>query len=188
MTNRIPRAFKGPRKLITKGLLIVYTGSGKGKTTSAMGVALRALGHNRRVAVVQFMKGKWPTGEVKALKKFGTMVNVTSVGDGFTWETKSLKKDVKLATTAWKQCLQLLKENKYDLYLFDEILYALYYRFLPLKKVVRAMKKRPPTAHIILTGRHAPKELIRMADLVTEMKEVKHPYKKGILAQSSIDF
>jgi cob(I)alamin adenosyltransferase len=127
-------------------------------------------------------------GEIKSLEKFGSKVSYFSVGEGFTWETKSLKKDISLAKKGWKICLNLLKENKHDVYLFDELLYVLKYKFLTIEEVLRGLKLRSSQSHVILTGRDAPSSLIKKADLVTEMKEIKHPFKKGILAQPGIDY
>jgi cob(I)alamin adenosyltransferase len=183
-----PRIYQGPTKRIRKGLLLIYTGNGKGKTSAAMGVVFRSLGRSLRVAIVQFIKGAWVSGEIKSLEKFGSKVSYFSVGEGFTWETKSLKKDISLAKKGWKICLNLLKENKHDVYLFDELLYVLKYKFLTIEEVLRGLKLRSSQSHVILTGRDAPSSLIKKADLVTEMKEIKHPFKKGILAQPGIDY
>ncbi len=189
MTDDVaPREFKGPLKKIRKGLLIIYTGNGKGKSTAAFGAVFRSLGRGFRVAVVQFIKGKWISGEIKALEQFGAKVDYSAVGEGFTWDTKDLKRDIACAERGWAVCEQLLKDGRHDVYLFDEILYVLKYRFLPLEKIVSDLKNRPQRSHVILTGRDAPSELIDMADLVTEMKEIKHPFKQGILAQPGIDY
>lgn len=183
-----PREFKGPTEKIRKGLLIIYTGDGKGKSTAAFGAAFRSLGRGFKVAVVQFIKGEWISGEVKALEKFGSQVTYHSVGEGFTWDTKDLKRDVACAHAGWEKCRALLEEDKHDVYLFDEILYVLKYKFLPLDEVIADLKKKPAQAHLILTGRDAPPELVALADLVTDMKEVKHPYQQGITAQPGIDY
>jgi cob(I)alamin adenosyltransferase len=183
-----PREYKGPTKRESKGLLLIYTGEGKGKSTAAFGAAFRSLGRGFRVAVVQFIKGEWISGEVKALEKFESQVDYFSVGEGFTWDTKNLEKDIANAESGWRKCLELLKSNKHDVYLFDELIYVLKYDFLKLSDVIEGLKTRNPKVHVILTGRDAPAALIEMADLVTEMKEVKHPFKKGILAQPGIDY
>ena len=189
MKDRAPREFRGPRDRIRKGLLIIYTGDGKGKSTAAFGAVFRSLGRGFKVAVVQFIKGRGVSGELKALEKFGKNVDYFAVGEGFTWETKSLPKDMELAKRGWKQCLAFLRAGKHDLYLFDELLYVLNYRFLPLNDVAQALSRlKPARAHVILTGRNAPSKLVKMADLVTEMKEVKHPFRKGVLAQPGIDY
>lgn len=183
-----PREFRGPTERIRQGLLVVNTGEGKGKSTAAFGTVFRALGRGYRVAIVQFMKGPWVTGEVAALERFGDAVEIHRVGEGFTWETKSLDKDKALARQAWEICLRLLRAGGHDVYLFDELVYVLKYRFLELPEVLAGLRERPRMAHVILTGRDAPPELIEAADLVTEMREVKHPFRKGILAQPGIDY
>lgn len=183
-----PREFKGPTDKIRKGLLIIYTGNGKGKSTAAFGAVFRSLGRGFKVVVVQFIKGEWISGEIKALEKFGAQVSYHAVGEGFTWDTKDLARDIACARAGWDKCRTLLEDGKYDVYLFDEILYVLKYKFLPLDEVIRDVKKRPARSHVILTGRDAPPELIEMADLVTEMKEIKHPYQQGITAQPGIDY
>ncbi len=183
-----PREFSGPQKRIKKGLLIIYTGYGKGKSTAAFGAVFRSLGRGFKVAVIQFIKGEGISGEVKALEKFGAQVTYASVGEGFTWNTKDLARDIATARHGWEICLQLLKEKKHNVYLFDELVYVLKYKFLPLSEIIAGLKQKDPAAHVILTGRDAPKSLLAMADLVTEMKEIKHPYKKGIIAQPGIDY
>ncbi|MCG3203656.1 MAG: Cob(I)yrinic acid a,c-diamide adenosyltransferase [Elusimicrobia bacterium] len=189
MKDVAPREFNGPTERIKKGLLIVYTGDGKGKSTAAYGTVFRSLGRGFKVAVVQFIKGPWISGEIKSLEKFGSQVEYHSVGEGFTWDTKDLKKDVASAKVGWKKCLKLLKDAKHDVYLFDEIIYVLKYKFLTLEEVLSGLNEfKPSLAHVILTGRDAPVELIEWADLVTEMKVVKHPFQKGILAQPGIDY
>ncbi len=183
-----PREFSGPAPRGRKGLLIIYTGNGKGKTTAAFGAALRTLGRGHRVAVVQFIKGQWLSGELNALKKFGNQIELYPLGDGFTWNTKNWDNDVASAQKGWKKCTDLLAAHKHDLYIFDELLYVLKYRFLSVKEVTRGLSLKSRDSHVILTGRGAPRALLSMADLVTEMKEIKHPYKKGITAQPGIDF
>src|ERR1044071_1824157 len=164
-----PREFHGPRKRVRKGLLLIYTGEGKGKSTAAFGAVFRSLGRGLRVAVVQFIKGEWISGEVRALEKFGSQVSYFSEGEGFTWNTKSLERDIATAKKGWKRCLSLLRENKHDVYLFDELIYVLKYNFLDLNTVMKGLAERDPKAHVILTGRDAPKGLVKIADLVTEM-------------------
>ncbi len=183
-----PREFRGPSERIRKGLLIVNTGEGKGKSTAAFGTVFRALGRGYRVAIVQFMKGPWVTGEIAALEKFGSAVEIHRIGEGFTWETKSLEKDKALARQAWDICRRLLKEGKHDLYLFDELVYVLKYQFLPEKEILEELAQRPPMSHLMVTGRDASPALIAAADLVTEMKEIKHPFRAGILAQPGVDY
>ena len=183
-----PREFKGPTDRTRRGIIAVYTGDGKGKSTAGFGAALRALGRGMDVAVVQFMKGPWVSGEFQALQKFGPRVEIHKVGEGFTWDTKDLERDKKCAHDGWEICKRLLTESRHGLYLFDEILYVLKYRFLPLGEVVAGLALKPPLAHLILTGRDAPAEIIAAADLVTEMREIKHPYKSGVTAQAGFDY
>jgi cob(I)alamin adenosyltransferase len=183
-----PRHYNGPRKRIKKGLLILYTGHGKGKSTAAFGAIFRSLGTGFSVGIVQFIKGEWVSGEIKALRKFGAQVEYYSEGEGFTWDTKSLARDVRTAKQGWQRCLSLLKAKKHQVYLFDELLYVLKYKFLSVREILAGLKLRDPDAHVILTGRDAAPELVKIADLVTEMKEIKHPFHKGILAQPGIDF
>jgi cob(I)alamin adenosyltransferase len=174
------------------GLILVFTGSGKGKTTAAFGVALRTLGRGARVGVVQFFKpeegnGGRGTGETKAMEKFGSLFKVWSFGGGFTWRV-AREENLKAVQKAWKQCCQLLKDPKYDLVIFDEIHIALRYKFLKVSDVAKALKSRRLGQHVILTGRGAPQAIIRLADLVTEMKCVKHPFTRGVCAQPGIEF
>lgn len=183
-----PREYKGPTEQVRKGFLIIYTGDGKGKTTAAMGVVTRCLGRGMKVAVVQFIKGPWISGEVKAFEKFGDQIQFETVGEGFTWNTKDLSKDIASAEKGWARCLDLLRADQYDVYLFDELVYVLKYQFLNVDNVLEGLKLRDPGAHVILTGRDAPAKLVESADLVTEMKEIKHPFQQGIVAQPGIDF
>lgn len=187
-TDVAPREFHGPRGHERRGLLVVYTGDGKGKSTAAFGACFRALGRNLKVAVVQFIKGEWISGEVKALECFGDRVTYRSVGEGFTWNTKDLSRDIASAENGWRVCLDLLREGRHDLYLFDEIVYVLKYNFLSLDTVLAGLAERPENAHVIVTGRSAPAALVAAADLVTEMTEIKHPYRAGIPAQPGLDY
>lgn len=186
--DRAPRKHKVPEKFQKKGLILVHTGGGKGKSTAAFGTALRALGRGYKVAVVQFIKGKWKTGEGEASKIFGDRFKIFSMGDGFTWDTQNFEKDVESAEKAWKKCVELLHDKEHDLVIFDEINYVMKYNFLDIKKIVKELEKKPPLKHVILTGNGAPKKLIEMADLVTEMKCIKHPYQQGIKAQPGIEY
>lgn len=183
-----PREFTPPVDRTRRGLIAVYTGDGKGKSTAAFGAALRAVGRGMDVAIVQFMKGPWVSGEFEAFKGFGNRVEVHRVGEGFTWDTKDLERDKASARAAWDICLRLLREARHGFYVFDEILYVLKYRFLPVQTVIDGLSLKPPLAHLILTGRDAPSEIIKAADLVTEMKEIKHPYRAGIAAQAGFDY
>lgn len=186
--DNAPRAFRPPPAVRGKGLIMVNTGGGKGKSTAAFGTALRAAGHGWNVAVVQFIKGKWKTGEQKAAKLLGPRLKIYAYGEGFTWQTKDYEKDVLLAEKAWQKALRCLQDKTHRLVILDEINYCLAYNFIETDRVIDALRKKPDSKHVFLTGGGAPEELIRIADLVTEMKEIKHPYRKGILAQAGIDF
>ena len=171
-----------------KGLLMVYTGDGKGKTTAALGLAFRALGRRYRVAVVQFIKGKWKTGEAAMAKELDGRIDFFSLGDGFTWITKNFEQDVASARAAWAKCVDVLADERYQIVIFDELSYVLKYNFLPVEEVLEHLKRKPPRTHVVITGRDAPPELIEAADLVTEMRQVKHPYQAGLKAQPGIDY
>ncbi|HXV27391.1 MAG TPA: cob(I)yrinic acid a,c-diamide adenosyltransferase [bacterium] len=186
--DRAPRAHLEIKEFKKKGLILVNTGDGKGKTTAAFGTALRAIGRGYRVAMVQFIKGKWKTGEVEAARKLGNQFKIFTMGEGFTWDTQDYKRDVETARKAWAKCRELLFDDQHELVIFDEINYCMQYNFLDPKEVVEALKKKPPLKHVILTGGGAPAELVEIADLVTEMRCVKHPYQKGIKAQPGIEY
>lgn len=189
MEDIAPREFKAPEERIKKGLLIIYTGEGKGKSTAAFGAVFRSLGRGYKVAVVQFIKGPWISGEIKALEKFKNQVDFSSVGDGFTWDTKNLAQDVAAAQAGWNRCKELLAAKQHNVYLFDELIYVLKYKFLDSATVLNdLLQLKPANAHVILTGRDVPSEFVQQADLVTEMREIKHPYKQGIVAQPGIDY
>ena len=174
----------------TKGLLMVNTGDGKGKTTAALGVLVRAAGREMKCCLIQFMKSKTDRyGEHESLEKLG--VEVYTMGDGFTWDTKDTAQDIKTSEETWALCIEKMRSDEYDLLVFDEIVYVLDYKFLDINKVldeVRQIRDSQPHLHIIMTGRNAPPELIDAADLVTEMKEIKHPFHAGIFAQQGIEF
>ena len=172
-----------------KGLIIVHTGDGKGKMSAALGVAFRAAGNNMRVAMVQFIKGKWKYGELESAKQLKTPIEIYPMGEGFTWDTKNRTRDIEMTKKAWKLCKEKMMGGTYDVVVFDEINYVIDYNYLDLKEVIEALKKKPEMVHVILTGRNAKPELIEVADLVTEMREIKHPFKdQGILAQRGIEF
>ncbi|WP_117194518.1 cob(I)yrinic acid a,c-diamide adenosyltransferase [Rhizobium terrae] len=175
-------------KSLEKGLLIVNTGSGKGKSTAAFGLALRMLGNNRRVGVVQFIKGAWSTGEQPALAVFGDRVVWHTMGEGFTWETQDLKRDVAAAEKAWEKALDLMADETIDLVILDELNIALRYDYLDLDKVIATLQARRPNLHVVVTGRNAKPALIEAADMVTEMTLVKHHFKAGVKAQAGIEF
>jgi cob(I)alamin adenosyltransferase len=175
-------------KRIEKGLLIVHTGPGKGKSTAAFGLALRMLGRGHRVGVVQFIKGGWHTAERDALAAFGHQVEWHTMGEGFTWETQDLKRDVAAAERAWAKSLELLADPSFGLVILDELNIALRYEYLDLHTVVTALMARRPGLHLVVTGRNAKPELIAAADLVTEMALVKHHFAAGVKAQPGIEF
>ncbi len=171
----------------TKKLLIVYTGTGKGKSTAAFGTVLRSLGHGYKVGIVQFIKGAWQTGEQAALSKFDSLVTYEVTGEGFTWNTQDRERDIEKARKAWEIAEKMLADDSYNLILLDELNIVLRYDYLPLDEVLNALEKRK--MHTIVTGRNAKPELIEIADLVTEMKMVKHPFREqGIKAQQGIEF
>lgn len=174
----------------TQGLLIVNTGDGKGKTTCAIGLMVRAKGQGLNCAMIQFMKSKTDRyGEHASLEKLG--IEIHTMGDGFTWDTNNKAQDIKTSEETWAMCVEKLHSGEYDLLVFDELVYVLHYEFLDLDKVLAEIKKAKedqPALHIVVTGRNAPEKLVEMADLVTEMKEVKHPFHAGIYAQQGIEF
>jgi cob(I)alamin adenosyltransferase len=175
-------------KTIEKGLLIVHTGKGKGKTTAAMGVVLRALGNGFRVGIVQFVKGKWETGERRALERFGDQVTVRTMGEGFTWETQDRTRDIAAARAAWETAKAMIADPAYRMVLLDELNIVLRYDYLPLEQVLPVLATRRPDLHVIVTGRNAAPALLEIADLVTEMTLVKHPFRAGVKAQLGIEF
>lgn len=178
----------GERNL-EKGLVLVHTGLGKGKTTAALGMVLRTLGHGKRVAVVQYIKGAWEPGEALALKRFNDLISWHALGEGFTWETQDRQRDQELVEAAWQQSLRYLQDAEVQLVLLDEVNVALKLGYLPLAWVLEGIEKRPPGTHVVLTGRGAPDGLIERADLVTEMTMVKHPFREqGVKAQQGIEF
>ena len=177
-----------------KGLLIVHTGKGKGKSTAAFGLVFRALGNGMKVGIVQFVKGKWETGERHALEKFGDRVTIKAMGEGFTWDTQDRARDIAAAKAAWEKAKEMIAacrgpDRPYDMILLDEINIVLRYDYLPLEEVVAFLESRPEMLHVIVTGRNAKEELIEAADLVTEMTQVKHPFREqGVKAQLGIEF
>jgi cob(I)alamin adenosyltransferase len=175
-------------KTIEKGLLIVHTGPGKGKSTAAFGLALRMLGRGHRVGVVQFIKGAWHTAERDALAEFGEQVSWHTMGEGFTWDTQDLKRDTAAAERAWAKALELMADAGFGLVILDELNIALRYEYLDLHAVVAALNARRPGLHVVVTGRNAKPELIAAADLVTEMTLVKHHFSAGVKAQPGIEF
>jgi cob(I)alamin adenosyltransferase len=176
-------------KTITeKGLLIVNTGPGKGKSTAAFGLLMRMIGHNRRCGVVQFIKGAWETGERRVLEKFPDLVEWHTMGEGFTWETQDRDRDVAAAERAWAKAVELIHKPSMSLVVLDELNIALRYEYLDLDTVVAALKARPPHVHVVVTGRNAKPALIEAADLVSEIAVVKHHFNAGVKAQQGIEF
>ena len=175
-------------KKIEKGLLIVHTGSGKGKSTAAFGLALRMLGRGKRIGVVQFIKGAWHSAERDALARFGDQVSWHTMGEGFTWETQDLKRDIAAAERAWAKATELMADPTFSLLILDELNIALRYQYLDLSAVVAALSGRRSDLHVVVTGRNAKAELIAAADLVTEMTMVKHHFAAGVKAQAGIEF
>jgi len=176
-------------KTIEKGLLIVHTGKGKGKSTAAFGMVFRALGHGLPVAIVQFVKGKWQTGERVALEKFADLVSINTMGEGFTWETQDRQRDLAAARAAWERAKALIGAGKHKLVLLDELNIVLRYGYLPTDEVVAFLAhEKPADVHVIVTGRNAPDALIEAADLVTSMEMVKHPFRSGVKAQAGVEF
>ena len=171
----------------TNGLLVIYTGDGKGKTTAALGMMTRCLGRGYPVGVVQFIKGKWKTGEGMFAESFPNLTFHT-MGRGFTWESKDLDKDRQSAAGAWEKAKEMIDSGKFFVVILDEITYAINYHFIELADVLVALKNRPAGVHVVLTGRDAPPELVEVADMVSEMRKIKHPFDKGIKAQMGVDF
>jgi cob(I)alamin adenosyltransferase len=175
-------------KKIEKGLLIVHTGTGKGKSTAAFGLALRMLGRGKRVGVVQFIKGAWQSAERDALETFGDQVSWHTMGEGFTWDTQDLKRDIAAAERAWAKAQELMADPTLALLILDELNIALRYDYLDLKSVIATLGARRSDLHIVITGRNAKPDLIAAADLVTDMTLVKHHFAAGVKAQAGIEF
>jgi cob(I)alamin adenosyltransferase len=171
-----------------KSLLIVFTGNGKGKTTAALGMAMRAAGHHMNVLILQFIKGGWAYGELESLEKT-EHVTIKTLGSGFTWNKENLDEDRRLAAAGWEEAVSEISRGRHQVIVLDELNVVLSYGLLPLETVLRVLRGRPSEVHIVVTGRNAPEELIEIADLVTEMKQVKHPYHdQGTKAQKGIEF
>jgi len=180
-------------KTIEKGLLIVHTGKGKGKSTAAFGLAMRAVGNGMKVGIVQFVKGKWETGERQVLERFPDQVVIRTMGEGFTWETQDRARDIRAARAAWAAVLDMLAACRaeppaFDMLILDELNIVLRYDYLEIAQVLEALLSRPERLHVVATGRNAKPELIEAADLVTEMTMVKHPFQAGVKAQRGIEF
>ncbi|MFP6712393.1 MAG: cob(I)yrinic acid a,c-diamide adenosyltransferase [Rhodospirillales bacterium] len=170
------------------GLLVVHTGKGKGKTTAAMGIVSRCIGHGMKVGIVQFVKGKWETGERVVLEAFPELVTITAMGEGFTWETQDRARDIEAANAAWARAKEMIEDPELALVLMDEINIVLRNDYIDINEVVDYLKAKPVDMHVICTGRNAKPELIEIADLVTEMTEIKHHFRDGYKAQAGIEF
>lgn len=175
-------------KTIEKGLVMVHTGKGKGKSTAAFGMIFRALGNDMNVGIVQFVKGKWGTGERKILEAFPDQVQITAMGDGFTWETQDRKRDIEAAKQAWERAKAMIMDENTHMVLLDELNIVLRYDYLDVNEVVEFLAQKPEMTHVIITGRNAKDELIEAADLVTEMTMIKHPFRSGVKAQVGVEF
>ncbi len=175
-------------KTIEKGLIIVHTGKGKGKSTAAMGLAMRAIGHGMRVGIVQFVKGVWETGERDVLAKFPDLVTIKAMGEGFTWETQDRVRDIKAAETAWAVAKDMISDEAYKMVILDELNIVLRYNYIELADVIETLKQKPRDLHVVVTGRNAKDDLIEIADLVTEMTMIKHPFRSGVKAQKGVEF
>jgi cob(I)alamin adenosyltransferase len=171
-----------------KGLLIVNTGAGKGKTTAALGMAFRALGQGMKVGIVQFIKGAIPTGEAAMAARLAPQLTMFTMGDGFTWDTQDRAQDMASARKAWDQAVSLFRDASFDLVILDELNVVLRHDYLPRDEVLAALRDKRPMLHVVVTGRNASDEMLEMADLVTEMKLIKHPYRAGIKAQKGVEF
>lgn len=179
---------KQARATVEKGLLIVNTGTGKGKSSAAFGMAVRGVGHDMKVGVVQFIKGAMDTGERRVLGQF-EQVSFHSIGDGFTWHTQNRAQDIQTAGKAWAIAREMIKSDAWDMVILDELNVILKYEYLDLQEILQTLKQRPPMQHVIITGRHAPEALIEQADLVSEIRAIKHPYREqGVKAQKGIEF
>jgi len=171
-----------------RGIFAVFTGNGKGKTTAALGLAIRALGHGQKVAVIQFIKGRKDTGEKKFAEQFPKLLDFYVTGRGFTWNSKDPAHDMELAREAWFFARSLMTEGTVRMLILDELTYLVKYNMVTEEEILDAISKRPPPMHVVVTGRYASERLIASADLVTEMKDIKHPYRQGIAAQEGFDY
>lgn len=176
-------------KTIEKGLVIVHTGKGKGKSTAAFGMAFRQIGHGNKIAVIQFVKGAWNSGEKIVLEKFPELVTIKAMGEGFTWETQDRQKDIENANAAWEEAKKAILDPEIRFVLLDELNIVLRYDYLNIEDVVRFLSdEKPEDTHVVITGRNAKDELIEIADLVTDMTQIKHPFRAGVKAQEGIEF
>ncbi|GAB6052078.1 cob(I)yrinic acid a,c-diamide adenosyltransferase [Magnetospira thiophila] len=176
------------KKTGEKGLLIVHTGPGKGKSSAAFGMVLRCVGHGMKAGVIQFIKGAWDTAERRVFDSFGEQVTFKAMGEGFTWETQDRERDLAAAARAWTAAQEMISDPAYRMVVLDELNVALKYELVDLAEVLAVLAARPADTHVVITGRGAPDDLIEAADLVTEMKLIKHPFKQGIKAQQGVEF
>ncbi len=186
--KQVAQQAKLATKTVEKGLLIVHTGAGKGKTTAALGMVARAMGHGMKVGVVQFVKGAMTTGEKIIFDAFPDLVEFKPMGEGFTWDTQDRARDVATTRTAWDEVRRMIADPSYAMVVADELNVVLRYDYLPLDEVLAAVSARAAMKHVVITGRNAPQGLIDIADLVTEMTVVKHPFRSGVKAQAGIEF
>ena len=173
---------------MNKGLLMVFTGDGKGKTTAALGLGFRAMGHGFKICMIQFIKGTWKYGELEAISRFEELMDLHVTGRGFTWASEDFEKDKKAAQKGWRLAKAVIASEKYRIVILDELTYLIKFKMIEEKEVVEVLSNKPPALHVVVTGRDAPESLMDAADLVTEMKAVKHPFKNGIKAQKGIEF
>jgi cob(I)alamin adenosyltransferase len=171
-----------------RGLLVVHTGKGKGKTTAAMGMAMRCVGHGMKVGIVQFVKGVWDTGERRVLAAFPDLCVMRAMGEGFTWDTQDLQRDIAAARGAFEMAKEMIADSSFRMVILDELNIVLRYGYLPLDEVLQVLRDKPRDLHVVVTGRNAKEELIEAADLVTEMTLVKHPFRSGVKAQPGVEF
>ncbi len=183
------QAKKVATKTVEKGLIIVHTGPGKGKTSAALGMAVRAIGHGMKVGVIQFVKGAMATGEKAVFDRFPDLIEFKPMGEGFTWDTQDRTRDIAVAREAWDEVKRMIADPSYAMVIADELNIVLRYDYLPVDEVLEALAAKPHMTHVIITGRNAPQELIDVADLVTEMAQVKHPFREqNVKAQRGIEF
>jgi cob(I)alamin adenosyltransferase len=173
---------------VEKGLLIVHTGAGKGKTTAALGMVCRMIGHGHRVSVIQFVKGALQTGEKVVFDAFPDQVEFRPMGEGFTWDTQDRARDMAVAREAWEACKARILDPDWDMVVCDELNIVLRYDYLPLDEVLDTLRAKPEGKHVVVTGRNAPAELVELADLATEMTLLKHPFRSGVKAQAGVEF
>ncbi|WHU02113.1 MULTISPECIES: cob(I)yrinic acid a,c-diamide adenosyltransferase [unclassified Sphingomonas] len=186
---QVAQAKKLATKTVEKGLIIVHTGPGKGKTSAALGMAVRAIGHGMKVGMVQFVKGAMATGEKAVFDRFPDLIEFKPMGEGFTWDTQDRSRDIAVAREAWEEVKRMIADPEYAMVIADELNIVLRYDYLPTEEVLEALAAKPAMKHVIITGRNAPQALIDAADLVTEMAQVKHPFREqNVKAQAGIEF